>query len=52
MWVGMLGGGLVVLCALAIFLSVLAPDRNPVSQSHAPEVEPLLKDTSPSFLEN
>lgn len=51
MWIGLVSGGLLVLCALAIFLSVLAPDRNPVPQS-TEESNPLLKDTAPNFLEN
>lgn len=38
-WVGILGGSLLLLCALAICLAVLAPDRQPL-----PEEERLVID--------
>lgn len=38
-WVGILGGSLLLLCAIAISLAVLAPDRQPL-----PEEERLVID--------
>lgn len=50
MWIGYLAGGLLVLCGLAVVLSLLAPDRNPTT--HDPDTQPLLRDTvtSPDLL--
>jgi len=42
-WTGMLGGGLLLLLALMIFLAVLAPDRNPLPGAPTPsEADALL----------
>lgn len=58
LYIGFIGGGVIALCCLAIVLSILAPDRNPLppsgSKTAVTESEPLLRDNagSPAFLDN